>query len=392
MNQPISESRAERLVRAFIGHEATAGMVLTFAAILALIISNSGAANFYHHALETDVVIGYGEALLQKSLAHWINDGLMAIFFLLVGLEIKREALEGHLSKADQVVLPAMAAVGGMVAPALIFLYSTRMHPEVHAGWAIPSATDIAFALGALALVGRRVPLGLKVFLLTLATLDDLGAIVIIALFYTSNLSIFALLVAVGLLFALFALNRLGVTRLAPYMIIGVLLWLAVLKSGVHATLAGVALAFAIPLESKNGERIIPRLENSLHPYVTFLILPLFAFANAGLSLQGLHLSNLLDPLPFGISAGLVLGKPIGIMLMVLLVVKFGFAKLPEGSNWLQILGVSCLAGIGFTMSLFIGMLGFSDPFLLSEIRLGVLTGSMISAILGLLILSTRKG
>jgi NhaA family Na+:H+ antiporter len=390
MKPAPSPDRARRLISAFIRHEATAGAVLTLAAILALIVSNSPLSGLYHAALEAPLTVGLGNAVLEKSLGHWINDGLMAIFFLLVGLEIKREALEGHLSRPDQVILPAIAAVGGMAVPALIYALINLERPELLGGWAIPAATDIAFALGALALAGRRVPLSLKVFLLTLATLDDLGAILIIAIFYTSGLSWLALALAGLALAALFTLNRAGVAKVTPYMLIGLVLWLCVLKSGVHATLAGVMLGLAIPLESAGGQRIIPRLENILHPYVKFLILPLFAFANAGLSLDGMQLSTLAESLPLGIAAGLALGKPIGIFLTVWLAVKFGLAHLPEGARWRQVLGVACLAGIGFTMSLFIGLLAFRDPTLIMDVRLGVLTGSLVSVALGLLVLLAR--
>lgn len=390
MKQDTRGARAARLARAFISSEVTAGMMLALAAALALIVANSPLASAYADFLKTPVTVALGTASISKDLSHWINDGLMAIFFLLVGLEIKREALEGHLSTRDQVILPAMAALGGMIVPALIFVSFTWQTPELIGGWAIPAATDIAFALGALAIAGSRVPLALKVFLLTLATLDDLGAIIIV-LFYTSNLSLAVLGLGVVVLAALFGMNRLGVTRIAPYIILGVLLWICVLKSGVHATLAGVALAFAIPLESARGERIIPRLEHGLHPYVTFFILPLFAFANAGLSLSGISIGNLFGPVPLGIAAGLVVGKPVGIMLMALIAIGAGLAKLPQGVKWRDMLGVSCLAGIGFTMSLFIGLLSYSDPFLISEVRLGVLTGSIISAALGLSILMLGK-
>ena len=391
IKQDTRASRAARLARAFISGETTAGMVLAFAAILALIVANSSLSVHYNEFLELPVTVAFGAASLSKSMGHWINDGLMAVFFLLVGMEIKREALEGHLSTRDQVILPAMGALGGMAAPALIFTLFTYPKPELLAGWAIPAATDIAFALGALALAGPRVPLALKVFLLTLATLDDLGAIIIIAVFYTSNLSVLALGLAAVILVGLFGLNRAGVTRIAPYVFLGIILWLCVLKSGVHATLAGVALAFAIPLEGPKGERIIPRLENGLHPYVTFAILPLFAFANAGLSLSGISLSNLADPLPLGIAAGLVVGKPLGIMLMVVAAVGLGLAKLPQGAGWRDMFGVACLGGIGFTMSLFIGLLAYSDAFLISEVRLGVLVGSIISGIIGVSVLTLGK-
>lgn len=371
----------------FINHEATAGLILVLAAALALIVTNVGYADAYDHFLELPVAIHIGGIGLDKTLVHWINDGLMAIFFFLVGLEIKREVLQGNLSSREQITLPAMAALGGMVAPALIYVFFNRGNPETLQGWAIPAATDIAFALGALALVGSRVPLSLKVFLLTLATLDDLGAIVIIAIFYTSNLSLVGLGLA-GLAFALLVvLNRLRIDRTAPYIFLGFAMWVFVLKSGVHATLAGVALAMTIPLLRRDGSNFIHALEEGLHPYVKFLILPLFAFANAGIPLAGLSMDSLSAPLPLGIAMGLVAGKPLGIGLAVFACVSLGLAKLPERATWLHMIGVGCLAGIGFTMSLFIGTLAFNTSAQIDAVRLGVIAGSVVSTILGLAIL-----
>lgn len=371
----------------FINHEATAGLILVLAAALALIVTNVGYADAYDYFLELPVSIQIGGIGLDKTLIHWINDGLMAIFFFLVGLEIKREVLQGNLSSREQITLPAMAALGGMVAPALIYVFFNRGNPETLQGWAIPAATDIAFALGALALVGSRVPLSLKVFLLTLATLDDLGAIVIIAIFYTSDLSLIGLGLA-GIAFAfLVALNRLRIDRTAPYIFLGFAMWVFVLKSGVHATLAGVALAMTIPLLRRDGSNFIHALEEGLHPYVKFLILPLFAFANAGIPLAGLSMDSLTAPLPLGIAAGLVLGKPLGILLAVFACVSLGLAKLPEEATWTHVVGVGCLAGIGFTMSLFIGTLAFDTPAQIDAVRLGVIAGSVLSTILGLAIL-----
>jgi NhaA family Na+:H+ antiporter len=377
----------------FINHEATAGLILVLAAALALIVTNVGYAESYDHFLELPVVIQIGGIGLDKTLIHWINDGLMAIFFFLVGLEIKREVLLGNLASREQITLPAMAALGGMVAPALIYVFLNRGNPETLQGWAIPAATDIAFALGALALLGSRVPLSLKVFLLTLATLDDLGAIVIIAIFYTSNLSLVGLGLA-GIAFALLiVLNRLRIDRTAPYIFLGFAMWVLVLKSGVHATLAGVALAMTIPLLRRDGSNFIHALEEGLHPYVKFLILPLFAFANAGIPLAGLSMDSLAAPLPLGIAMGLVAGKPLGIALAVLACVSLGLAKLPERATWTHMIGVGCLAGIGFTMSLFIGTLAFNTPAQIDAVRLGVIAGSVVSTILGLgiLWLGSRK-
>jgi NhaA family Na+:H+ antiporter len=321
---------------------------------------------------------------LSKPLLLWINDGLMAIFFFLVGLELKREVLEGNLSSRDQILLPAIAALGGMAVPALIYAWIARGSPDLSAGWAIPAATDIAFALGALSLLGNRVPIALKVFLLTLATLDDLGAIIVIALFYTANLSAMSLALACVGFLVLFALNRAHASRTALYVFVGLFIWVCVLKSGVHATLAGVGIALLIPLKRKSGADFVHELEEGLHPYVKFFILPLFAFANAGVSMSGLGLADVTATLPVAIMAGLALGKPIGIMLAVTLVVASGVARLPENTGWLHILGVSCLAGIGFTMSLFIGSLAFESAALLNQVRLGVICGSLISAFAGI--------
>ena len=359
----------------------------SLAAAFALIVTNVGYAEFYDHFLELPVSVRIGGIGLDKTLVHWINDGLMAIFFFLVGLEIKREVLQGNLSSREQITLPAMAALGGMLAPALIYVFFNWGNAETLQGWAVPAATDIAFALGALALVGSRVPLSLKVFLLTLATLDDLGAIVIIAIFYTSDLSLIGLGLA-GIAFALLiALNRMRIDRTAPYIFLGFAMWVFVLKSGVHATLAGVAVAMTIPLLRRDGSNFIHALEEGLHPYVKFLILPLFAFANAGIPLTGLSMDGLTSSVPLGITAGLVFGKPLGILLAVIVCVSLGFAKLPERSTWTHLAGVGCLAGIGFTMSLFIGTLAFDTPAQIDAVRVGVIAGSIISTVLGLAIL-----
>lgn len=370
----------------FINHEATAGLILVVAAAAALVFTNIGYAKSYDYFLELPVSVHIGGIGLDKTLVHWINDGLMAIFFFLVGLEIKREVLQGNLSSREQITLPAMAALGGMLLPALIYAYFNWGASSI-GGWAIPAATDIAFALGALALIGARVPLSLKVFLLTLATLDDLGAIVIIAVFYTSELSLVGLGLA-GIAFTcLVILNRLRIDRTAPYIFFGFAMWVFVLKSGVHATLAGVALAMTIPLLRRDGSNFIHALEEGLHPYVKFLILPLFAFANAGIPLAGLSMDSLTSSLPLGIAAGLVLGKPLGILLAVTACVSLGFAKLPERATWTHVIGVGCLAGIGFTMSLFIGTLAFESPTQIDAVRVGVIAGSIVSTLLGLLIL-----
>ncbi len=370
----------------FINHEATAGLVLVIAAAAALLFTNIGYAESYDYFLELPVSIQIGPIGLEKTLVHWVNDGLMAIFFFLVGLEIKREVLQGNLSSREQIILPAMAALGGMTVPALIYTYFNWGTSSI-GGWAIPAATDIAFALGALALVGARVPLSLKVFLLALATLDDLGAIVIIAIFYASDLSLIGLGLA-GIAFAgLVILNRLRIDRTAPYLFFGLAMWMFVLESGVHATLSGVALAMTIPLLRSDGSNFIHALEEGLHPYVKFLILPLFAFANAGIPLNGLSLDSLTAPIPLGIASGLVFGKPIGILLAVAACTALGLSRLPERATWIQMVGVGCLAGIGFTMSLFIGTLAFDAPVEIDAVRVGAIAGSIIATLLGLSIL-----
>src|SRR5262245_28295269 len=378
---------------AFFQHEAAAGLLLVTAALAALIVSNSPLEWLYERLLDTPVGVRAGPLALEKPLLLWINDGLMAVFFFLVGLEIKRELLVGELSTFGQAALPAVAALGGMVVPALIYVAFNAGDPMALRGWAVPSATDIAFAVGVLALLGPRIPPSLKVFLLALAILDDLGAILIIAIFYTADLHWLSLLLAGLGTAVLLALNRRGVTRLAPYLLTGVFIWVCVLKSGVHATLAGVVAAIAIPMsspatgKSAGGPTLLEQLEESLHPWVTFAILPLFAFANAGVSLQGLSLAKLLEPVPLGIALGLFLGKPIGIFGVTWLAVACRLAPRPAGASWVLLLGVGMLGRIGFSMSLFIGMLAFSEPAHAAQLRLGVLSGSLLSALAGFLVL-----
>jgi NhaA family Na+:H+ antiporter len=375
-----------RAFERFINLEAASGIVLFCAAIAALLLDNSPLAWLYDSLLTTPMVIQIGALVLDKPILLWINDGLMAIFFLLVGLEIKREILRGQLSSREQIALPGFAAIGGMLVPALVYLLVVNGNQGLANGWAIPAATDIAFALGVLALLGNRVPPSLKVFLLALAIIDDLGAIIIIALFYTSDLSAVMLLGASVAVVALTMLNRLGVSSVTPYVLIGVALWLFVLKSGVHATLAGVVLGFAIPLnaaKSSEGHSPLENMEHKLQPWVAFGIMPIFAFANAGVSLQGFSLQTLLEPLPLGIALGLFFGKQLGIFGAVWLSIKLGLAKLPRGANWGHIYGVACLGGIGFTMSLSIGTLAFADSSQAAGVRFGVLFGSIASAGLG---------
>ncbi|MDJ0825531.1 MAG: Na+/H+ antiporter NhaA [Rhodobacter sp.] len=382
-----------RAIDRFFAHEASGGILLMLSALAALIVANSALQPVYDGVLNSYLSVTINGNGLEKPLILWINDGLMAVFFFLIGLELKRELLEGKLKNPRDVVLPGMAAVGGMAVPALVFL-SLNWGGPAAGGWAIPAATDIAFALGVLALVGDRVPSSLKVFLLTLAILDDLGAIVIIALFYTANLQVEYLLMALVPLAAMIWRNQAGAHRMAPTLLLGVVLWVLVLKSGVHATLAGVVAAFCIPLTDKWNKSPLHALEHGLAPYVLFFIVPVFAFANAGVVLEGLSLADLMAPLPLGIAAGLVIGKQVGVFGLVYAMVKLGWAKLPTGANWAQIYGVACLAGIGFTMSLFIGSLSFDDPGLMNAVRLGVLCGSAVSAVLGYtaLMLSSRPG
>ncbi|AUZ57818.1 Na+/H+ antiporter NhaA type [Pseudomonas sp. XWY-1] len=370
----------------FFQLEAASGLLLIAAAVLALIINNSPLSDLYGGLLEVPVAIQVGALNIAKPLLLWINDGLMALFFLLIGLEVKREVVDGHLSKPSQVILPATAAVGGMVVPALIYWFINRDNPAAVAGWAIPTATDIAFALGVLALLGKRVPVSLKLFLMTLAIIDDLGAIIVIALFYSGTLSSVSLLLAAACLLVLVAMNRLGVIKLGPYMIVGLILWVCVLKSGVHATLAGVALAFCIPLRTRNAESSpLLALEHALQPWVAYAILPIFAFANAGVSLAGMTVDSFTHPVPMGITIGLLLGKTVGVFGLTWVAVKLRLAALPAGAGWGQILGVAILCGIGFTMSLFVGSLAFAPGS--SEYagmdRMGILTGSFFAAVIG---------
>ncbi len=367
--------------------ESSSGILLMIAAISAMIIANSPLYTFYEALLDIPVEIRIASLHIAKPLILWINDGLMAIFFLLIGLELKREIFEGELSETKKIILPSFAAVGGMLAPALIYAAFNWHDPVAIKGWAIPAATDIAFALGILAVFGSRVPIALKVFLVSLAIMDDMGAIIIIAIFYTSDLSSNSLIMAVIALVILAFLNNRNIRSLTPYILVGVVLWVAVLKSGVHATLAGVLLAFFIPLKSDKKEVSPARnLEHDLHGSVAYVIIPVFAFANAGIPLTGISINTLFEPIPLGIILGLFLGKQIGIMLFSLIAVRLGIASLPQSVNWKQLYGVALLCGIGFTMSLFIGSLAFeqggSEANFMND-RLGILVGSSLSAFIG---------
>ena len=369
----------------FLKLESASGIILILAALLAIGLANSVLAQHYQGFLNTEVQVRIAALDINKPLLLWINDGFMAIFFLLVGLEVKREMLEGALSSRVQATFPAIAAVGGMLAPALIYSFFNYGDEATRAGWAIPAATDIAFALGVMALLGKRVPTSLKVFLLALAIMDDLGVIIIIALFYTQQLSLTALAIGVVATLTLLWMNRRGEDRIGLYMLVGLVLWVAVLKSGVHATLAGVIVGFMIPLNGKRYASPLKHLEHVLHPWSAFLILPLFAFANAGVSLEGVYFSALLNPLPMGIILGLFVGKPLGIYTISWLAVKSGIAQLPQGVNFRQIFAVSILCGIGFTMSMFIASLAFEHGGLDygSYSRLGILAGSTLAAVIG---------
>jgi len=383
-------------LRAFLHHEASGGYVLMAAAALALVVANSPLAAGYFAALKAEFGFAIGPLHLRESTLHWINDGLMAIFFLLVGLEIKREVLDGQLSRPSKVILPGVAALAGVIVPALIYLAFNAGSPASRDGWAIPSATDIAFALGVLALLGKRVPSSLKIFLTAIAIMDDLAAIVIIAIFYTAQLHLVFLAAAGGVLIAMLVLNRLKVMVLWPYLLGGVVLWWLVLESGIHATLAGVALAMLIPLRKSpacpdDATSPLHRLEHALHKPVAFLIVPLFGFANAGLSFAGISPAAALDPVPLGVALGLFFGKQIGIFLTAMAIVRLRWADMPRDATVAQLYGVAVLCGIGFTMSLFIGNLAFGDPLLIDETKIGVLIGSVASAVLGMTVLRLCK-
>ena len=382
-----------RALDRFFSHEASGGILLMLSALAAMIVANSALSGLYESVLGAKFSVLINGEGLSKPLILWINDGLMAIFFFLIGLELKREILEGKLKNPSDIILPGVAAIGGMALPALIFVLFNWNIVENISGWAIPAATDIAFALGILALVGSRAPASLKVFLLTLAILDDLGAIIIIALFYTAELKVDYLFLALLPLVGLLWLNIKGAHRVAPALLLGAIMWYFVLKSGVHATLAGVVTAFCIPLKDKWGKSPLHSLENGLTPYVLYLIIPIFAFANAGVVLKGMTFNDLLAPLPLGIALGLIVGKQVGVFGLTMLMVKTGIAKMPHGATALHIYGISCLAGVGFTMSLFIGGLSFADAEMMNQVRLGVLSGSIVSGILGYtaLMLASRQ-
>ncbi len=398
---PMSLSRALKPLQEFLRLESAGGLLLMVAAVLALVVANSPLASYYESLLDISLEIRIGTFGISKSLLLWINDGLMAVFFLLVGMELKREVVEGHLSSLRKASLPAFAAIGGMLAPAVFYAVFNWGDSVAMKGWAIPTATDIAFALGVLSLLGKRIPTALKAFLLSVAIFDDLGAIIVIALFYTAELSVLSLVIAAVLILGLACLNRFGVMRPAAYFLIGIPLWVAVLKSGVHATLAGVVLAMFIPLRvpEKRSSSDIPKsmlrhLEHALHPWVAFGVLPVFAFANAGVSIIELSIADAMHSVPLGIVTGLFLGKQVGILALCWLAVKFRLASLPEGVGWWQLYGTAVLCGIGFTMSLFIASLAFEQgaTAYLGLERLGILIGSIISGLVGYAVLRVKLG
>lgn len=380
-------------IKNFLQMESAAGIILMFAAALALIAANSPLSSYYDLFIDTPVEVRIGGFEIAKPLLLWVNDGLMAVFFFLVGLEVKREILDGELSRPSNVMLPAIGAVGGILAPVGVYVFFNYGDAIAMRGWAIPAATDIAFALGILMMLGSRVPVALKVFLVSLAIFDDLGAIVIIAIFYSTNLSVFALTIASMCLLLLGYMNWRHVSSVAAYVLVGVVMWAAVLKSGVHATLAGVALAMFIPMRAKEEPDRSPlrELEHDLHTVVAFGILPLFAFVNAGISFAGITLADLMNPVSFGIAAGLFIGKQVGVFLLCYMAIKLGMAKLPQGANWGALYGVAILSGVGFTMSLFIDGLAFEnmapDAVFTFDERLGILLGSILSGIVGYIVL-----
>ena len=375
-----------QLIQRFLKLESAGGILLLLSAVAAMLLANSPLSEQYNNFLNLPVSIQIGHFVIDKTLIHWINDGFMAVFFILVGMEVKKELFEGSLSSYQQAIFPAIAAIGGMIIPAIVYWFIAKQDPSLVNGWAIPMATDIAFALGIMALLSKQVPLPLKIFLLALAIIDDLGAIVVIALFFSHGLSVQALFFSAITIIALVLLNRFKVSALCAYMVVGAILWASVLKSGVHATLAGVIIGFCIPLNGKNGEKPLHDFEHILAPWSSFIILPLFAFANAGVSFEGLDFTMLSSPLLLAIALGLIIGKPVGVFSFSYISVKLGLAKLPNGVNFKQIFAVALLCGIGFTMSMFLASLAFeadAGETINTLSRLGILLGSTISAIIG---------
>lgn len=389
-------TQPDNAVAQFMAHPTAGGLLLMLATAFAIVLANSPLHSFYNLLIDIPVVIRLGELIISKHLIVWVNDGLMAFFFLLVGLELKREFIDGELSHRSNITLPALGALGGMLVPATIYAAINYDEPIALHGWAIPAATDIAFVLGVLSLLGPRVPSSLKLFLTSLAIFDDVGAIIIIALFYTSKISLLALSISAFCLVLLFSFNRTGTSRLRPYIIVGVIMWVALLKSGVHATLAGVLLAMFIPYKTHDNPFVSPlkNLERILESTVKFFILPVFAFCNAGINLSGVGIKQLIEPIPLGIAAGLFIGKQVGVFSFCWIGIKLGLARRPKEISWLSLYGASILCGIGFTMSLFIGSLAFAEHGIPRHVdeRLGILFGSFISAIVGTIILYFSLG
>ena len=375
------------MLRDFMQKESAGGIVLIFAALAALVVANTPLYSAYQAWLNIPIVAGFGGFVIDKPLLLWVNDGLMAVFFFLIGLEVKREVMEGQLSSWNKASLPLVAAIGGMAIPAVVFLSINSGSPANQAGWAIPAATDIAFALGILALLGPRVPVALKALLLAIAVIDDIGAITIIALFYTGEINTGYLAMGGAVFAVMLVVGRMKIPSAIPYVLLAILMWAFVLKSGVHATLAGVAAALTVPLVAHKGERLLEHMEHALHPWVAFLVIPIFGFANAGVVLLGLNPADLLAPLPLGIALGLLIGKQVGILGFAWVAVKTGLASLPDAVSWRQIHAISLFAAIGFTMSLFIGNLAFASPEQVDAVKLGVLSGSTIAAIAGFFLL-----
>ena len=388
MNEPTRNplARAFAPVRALFVSDASAGILLILVAAAAMLVANSPLAGAYEELFYGD--LAWTPIAKLDDLHLWINDGLMAIFFFVVGLEVKRELICGQLSSPEQRTLPVLAAIAGMAVPALIYVGVVGTGSELVRGWAIPAATDIAFAMGVLGLLGNRVPASLRLFLLTVAIVDDIGAVLVIAAFYTANLKVMWLAVALGIFAVMVGMNRFGVDRIWPYILVALLLWLAVLFSGIHATIAGVMAALTIPMKRSDGHSLLEKLEHGLAPWSAYLVVPIFGFANAGVNLSGMGVDALLAPLPIAIAAGLVIGKQVGIFGIIVTAVKLGIAKAPDNANWVEIWGVCVLTGIGFTMSLFISGLAFTESrLLIDEAKIGILGGSLISAVLGYTIL-----
>ena len=379
------------VIRNFVRLESSSGILLLIAGLIALVLSNSSFAGVFDHILHLKLYFGTNLPLFYKSTQHWINDGLMVIFFFVVGLELKREFLEGELSMPSQAILPVIAAVGGMAVPAIFYLLFNFNNPETFQGWAIPSATDIAFSLGVLSLLGKKVPISLKIFLMALAIIDDLGAIIIIALFYSSNLEIFSLLVVLFILFFLYLCNRRNLQNIWIYILLGFFLWIFIQNAGIHATISGVLLAIFIPHEKTKQGSLLTCAENKLHPWVAYLIMPLFALTNAGVYLGDVSLASLSNPVPLGIMTGLFFGKQIGVFFTTFLLIKMGYARLPSGSNWIQMYGIAMLTGIGFTMAMFINFLAFDTDIYINQAKIAILIASFTSAVLGYILLNFKS-